>query len=63
MSAEVLDPRSLVPMDTKLILESVRKTGRLVIVDPANRRCSAASEIAATVAEEGFHLLRAQSCE
>jgi pyruvate dehydrogenase E1 component beta subunit len=59
ISVEVIDPRSLVPMDRPLILESVAKTGRLVVVDPANRTCSAASEIAATVAEEGFHFLRA----
>ena len=59
VSAEVLDPRSLVPLDDALILESVAKTGRLVVVDPANRTCSAASEIAAIVAEDGFQLLRA----
>ena len=59
VSAEVLDPRSLVPLDKDLILESVKKTGRLVVVDPANRTCSAASEIAAIVVEEGFEFLRA----
>lgn len=59
VSVEVIDPRTLVPLDTGLILESVAKTGRLVIADPANRTCSAASEIAARVAEEGFHTLRA----
>ena len=59
ISAEVLDPRTLVPLDTALILESVAKTGRLVVVDPANRTCGAASEIAAMVAEDGFRFLRA----
>jgi acetoin:2,6-dichlorophenolindophenol oxidoreductase subunit beta len=59
ISAEVVDPRSLVPMDHDLILESVAKTGRLVVCDSARLTCSAASEIAATVAERGFDLLKA----
>jgi pyruvate dehydrogenase E1 component beta subunit len=59
VSVEVIDPRSLVPLDREAILHSVEKTGRLVVVDPAHRTCSAASEIAAIVAEEGFWLLRA----
>lgn len=58
-SVEVIDPRSLVPLDMETILSSVEKTGRLVVVDPAHRTCSAASEIAATVAEEGFWSLSA----
>jgi pyruvate dehydrogenase E1 component beta subunit len=48
----VIDPRSLVPMDWDTIFRSVDRTGRLVIVDPAFRTCSAAAEIAATVSEE-----------
>jgi pyruvate dehydrogenase E1 component beta subunit len=59
ISLEVIDPRSLVPLDTEMILDSVARTGRLVIADPANRTCGAASEISARVAEEGFDLLRA----
>jgi acetoin:2,6-dichlorophenolindophenol oxidoreductase subunit beta len=59
ISAEVVDPRSLVPLDEETILRSVRKTGRVVIVDPANRTCSAASEIAAIIAESAFASLRA----
>ncbi|MGH7903132.1 MAG: alpha-ketoacid dehydrogenase subunit beta [Candidatus Dormibacteraceae bacterium] len=59
ISVEVIDPRSLVPLDRGAILRSVAKTGRLVVVDPACRTCSAASEIAAIVAEEGFESLRA----
>ena len=59
VSAEVLDPRSLVPLDKKAILESVAKTGRLVTVDMAHKTCSAASEIAAIVAMEGFWSLQA----
>jgi pyruvate/2-oxoglutarate/acetoin dehydrogenase E1 component len=58
-SVEVIDPRSLVPLDRPAILGSVERTGRLLIVDPANRTCSAASEIAAIAAEEAFHCLKA----
>ena len=59
ISAEVLDPRTLVPLDKQGILNSVAKTGRLVAVDTAHKTCSAASEIAAIVAMEGFWSLQA----
>ena len=59
ISAEVIDPRTLVPLDTKTIIESVRKTGRLVIAEPAHRTCGAGAEIAAIVAEEAFDALKA----
>ncbi len=59
VSAEVIDPRSLVPLDKETILGSVAKTGRLVTVDMAHKTCSAASEIAAIVAMEGFWSLQA----
>ncbi len=59
VSAEVIDPRTLVPLDKKAILDSVEKTGRLVVVDPAHKVCSAASEIASIVAQEGFWSLQA----
>jgi pyruvate dehydrogenase E1 component beta subunit len=59
ISVEVIDPRTLVPLDKNLILQSVSKTGRLVVVDPAHKTCSAASEISAIVAEEGFWNLKA----
>jgi len=61
ISIEVVDPRTLVPMDVDAIRRSVRKTGRLVIVDEAPPVCSAASEIAAAVVEdaETFHALKA----
>jgi pyruvate dehydrogenase E1 component beta subunit len=59
ISVEVIDPRSLVPLDMATICQSVQKTGRLVVADPAHRTCSAASEIAATIAEESFWDLRA----
>jgi pyruvate dehydrogenase E1 component beta subunit len=58
VSVEVIDPRTLVPLDVATILRSVRKTGRLVAVDPAHRTCSAASEIAAIVVEQAFDALR-----
>jgi pyruvate dehydrogenase E1 component beta subunit len=59
ISAEVVDPRTLVPLDSDTILASVAKTGRLVVVDPAHKTCGAASEIAAIVVEDGFASLRA----
>lgn len=59
ISIEVIDPRTLAPLDRETILASVNKTGRLVIVDAATEACSAASEIAAMVAQEGFWDLRA----
>ena len=58
ISAEVVDPRTLVPMDWDTILSSVARTGHLVVVDPANRTCSAASEISAQVVEHCFDALR-----
>jgi pyruvate dehydrogenase E1 component beta subunit len=59
ISAEVIDLRSLAPIDWDLVLSSVRKTGRLVCVDVAHRTCSAASEVAATVVEKAFWDLKA----
>ena len=59
ISVEVIDPRTIVPLDTKTILASVEKTGRLVVVDPAHKSCSVASEISAIVAQEGFWTLQA----
>lgn len=58
ISVEVIDPRTLVPLDKETVLRSVAKTGRLVIVDNSHRTGSVASEIAAVVAEEGFESLR-----
>jgi pyruvate/2-oxoglutarate/acetoin dehydrogenase E1 component len=52
ISAEVVDPRTLVPLDADTVRASVRKTGRVVIVDEAPSTCSAASEIAALIAED-----------
>lgn len=59
VDVEVVDPRTLVPLDKATILASVAKTGRLVIADPAHKTCGAAAEISAIVAEEGFGTLRA----
>ncbi|MGP9806342.1 alpha-ketoacid dehydrogenase subunit beta [Paracoccus sp. NSM] len=59
VSCEVIDPRTLVPLDTKSIVRSVLKTGRLVIAEPAHRMCGAGAEIAAVVADEALHALRA----
>ena len=58
VSCEVIDLRSLVPLDKTCILESVRKTGRLVVVHEANRFCGFGAEIAAMVAEEAFDALK-----
>lgn len=58
IEAEVIDPRSLVPLDAATILASVAKTGRLVIADEARDSCSAASQIAAVAADRGFHSLQ-----
>jgi len=51
ISLEVIDPRTLVPLDTKTIFRSVEKTGRLVIVHEAHTRCGFGAELAALVAE------------
>ena len=59
VEAEVIDPRTLAPLDTAAIIRSVEKTGRLVVVDQATRHASAAAVIAAEVASEGFSALKA----
>ncbi|MHB9037238.1 MAG: alpha-ketoacid dehydrogenase subunit beta, partial [Armatimonadota bacterium] len=59
VSVEVIDPRTVAPLDTNTILESVRKTGRLVIASEDASTCGFASEVAAIVAENCPHLLKA----
>ena len=59
IEAEVIDLRTLVPLDEEAILASVAKTGRLVIADEGRLRAGIASEIAATVSERGFDSLKA----
>jgi pyruvate/2-oxoglutarate/acetoin dehydrogenase E1 component len=59
IEAEVIDPRTLVPLDKELILASVRKTGRLVVVEEDNLTGGWAGDIAAMVADEAFFWLDA----
>ena len=59
LSVEVIDPRTVSPLDTATILASVKKTGRVLIVDEAFAPCSVAAEIAAQLAEAGFDSLDA----
>jgi acetoin:2,6-dichlorophenolindophenol oxidoreductase subunit beta len=56
---DVIDPRTTSPLDEDTILESVERTGRLVIVDEATPRCSIATDIAALVADKAFDALKA----
>ena len=53
-SVEVLDLRSLVPLDEEAILESVARCSKVVIVDEANSTCAAGAQVAALIAERGF---------
>jgi pyruvate/2-oxoglutarate/acetoin dehydrogenase E1 component len=59
IEAEVIDPRTLAPLDLPRILESVEKTGRLVLADQATRHGSASAVIAGDVAEHAFSALKA----
>jgi pyruvate dehydrogenase E1 component beta subunit len=59
IDVEVIDPRTLSPLDKKTILESVMKTGRLIVADEGHKTCGVAGEIAAIVAEESIYYLRA----
>jgi 2-oxoisovalerate dehydrogenase E1 component len=59
ISAEVIDPRTVAPLDMASILESVSKTHRLLVVDEDFSPCGAGAEIAARVMEEGFYELDA----
>jgi pyruvate dehydrogenase E1 component beta subunit len=59
IEATVIDPRTTSPLDEATILESIGVTGRLLVVDESNPRCSVASEIAAVVAERAFRDLKA----
>ena len=58
LSVEVIDPRTTSPLDEDTILESVERTGRLVVVDEASPRCGMAADIAALVAAKGFDDLK-----
>jgi pyruvate dehydrogenase E1 component beta subunit len=59
IEAEVIDPRTISPLDEATILQSVEKTGKLVVVDESHQRCSMAADISAVVAQEAFNALTA----
>lgn len=59
IDVELIDVRTIKPLDEESILQSVRKTGRLVVVDAAWRSCGVAAEIAATMGEKAFGFLQA----
>lgn len=54
ISAEVIDPRTIAPLDMATILESVHKTGRLLVVDETFQPCGVGAEISAQVIDQGF---------
>lgn len=59
IAVEVVDPRTTSPLDLDTIIESVSKTGRLVLIDESANRCSVAADIAALVAQHAFSALQA----
>ena len=59
ISVEIVDPRTTSPLDADSIVESVEKTGRLVVVDESSPRCGFAADVAALVAREAFSALKA----
>ncbi|MCA8027913.1 alpha-ketoacid dehydrogenase subunit beta [Burkholderia cepacia] len=59
IQVDVIDLRTTSPLDEETILESAERTGRVVVVDEANPRCSIATDIAALVAQRAFHALKA----
>lgn len=59
IDVEIVDPRTLVPLDEEAILNSVAKTGRLVVVDECHKRCGVGAEFSAIVAEKSFEYLKA----
>lgn len=59
IDVEIVDPRTLTPLDKETILESVKKTGRLLVADEGQKICGVAAEIAAMAAEEALYYLKA----
>ena len=59
ITCDLIDPRTLSPLDDEMIFESLEHTGRLVVIDEAPPRCSLASDIAGMVAEKAFQSLKA----
>lgn len=56
--AEIIDLRTVKPIDLDIILDSIRKTGRMVVADGGWHTCGISAEISALVVENGFHLLK-----
>jgi pyruvate/2-oxoglutarate/acetoin dehydrogenase E1 component len=59
VSAEVVDPRTLVPLDRETLVASAKKTGRVVVVDEGHTSYGASAELAAAIAEDAFYWLDA----
>jgi pyruvate/2-oxoglutarate/acetoin dehydrogenase E1 component len=59
VSAEIVDVRSIRPLDEETILQSIEKTGRLIVADTSWELCGLCSEVAALAAEKAFHYLKA----
>jgi acetoin:2,6-dichlorophenolindophenol oxidoreductase subunit beta len=59
IDVEVIDPRTLTPLDKTSILESVKKTGRLLVADEGHKTCGFAAEISSIASEEAVHFLKA----
>lgn len=59
VDAEIIDLRSIRPLDEETILNSIKKTGRLIVADTSWELCGVVSEVAALAAEKGFHYLKA----
>ncbi len=59
VSVEIIDPRTVLPLDTQTILDSVKRTGRLLVIDEAPASCGFAAEVAARISDEGFDFLDA----
>lgn len=59
IDCEVIDLRTIVPFDRDAVIESVKKTGKLIVVDEAHERCGVGAEVAADVADDIFYYLDA----
>jgi acetoin:2,6-dichlorophenolindophenol oxidoreductase subunit beta len=59
VNAEVVDPRTLVPLDRETLVASAKKTGRVIVVDEGHRSYGVSAELAAVIAEEAFYWLDA----
>ena len=58
ISCEIIDPRTYSPLDEELIFSSVKKTGKVIVVDESNPKCSLASEITSLISEKCFNDLK-----